>query len=86
MKLAKIRLPDGESRIAAVAEDNRSLRLLDLSQVEKLQTLADMLHAPDPLGTGPLSHRSQGRAGRDQQGDPAGTDRPAGSLGGRRDL
>lgn len=50
MKLAKIRLADGEARIAAVADDNRSLRLLDLTQVEKLATLTDILHAPDPLG------------------------------------
>jgi 2-dehydro-3-deoxy-D-arabinonate dehydratase len=50
MKLAKIKLADGEGRIAAVADDDRSLRLLDLTQVEKLQTLTDILHAPDPLG------------------------------------
>jgi 2-dehydro-3-deoxy-D-arabinonate dehydratase len=50
MKLAKIRLADGERRIAALADDDRSLRLLDLSQVDKLQTLTDVLHAPDPLG------------------------------------
>jgi 2-dehydro-3-deoxy-D-arabinonate dehydratase len=50
MKLAKIRLADGERRIAALADDDRSLRLLDLSQVDKLQTLTDILHAPDPLG------------------------------------
>jgi 2-dehydro-3-deoxy-D-arabinonate dehydratase len=50
MKLAKIKLADGERRIAAVADDDRSLRLLDLSQVDKLQTLTDVLHAPDPLG------------------------------------
>jgi 2-dehydro-3-deoxy-D-arabinonate dehydratase len=50
MKLAKIKLADGERRIAALADDDRSLRLLDLSQVDKLQTLTDILHAPDPLG------------------------------------
>jgi len=50
MKLAKIKLADGERRIAALADDDRSLRLLDLSQVDKLQTLTDVLHAPDPLG------------------------------------
>jgi 2-dehydro-3-deoxy-D-arabinonate dehydratase len=50
MKLAKIKLADGELRIAALADDDRSLRLLDLTQVEKLQSLIDILHAPDPLG------------------------------------
>jgi 2-dehydro-3-deoxy-D-arabinonate dehydratase len=50
MRLAKIRLSDAESRIAAIADDDSSLRLLDLTQVEKLQTLTDILHAPDPLG------------------------------------
>jgi 2-dehydro-3-deoxy-D-arabinonate dehydratase len=50
MKLAKIRLADAESRIAAIADDDSSVRLLDLSQVDKLHTLSDILHAPDPLG------------------------------------
>ena len=50
MRLAKIRLADGESRIAALADDDHSLRLLDLTQVDKLQSLTDILHAPDPLG------------------------------------
>src|SRR5580704_15517824 len=50
MKLAKIRLPDGTQRLAAVEESDRRLRLLDLEQVEKIRTLADILHAPDPLG------------------------------------
>jgi 2-dehydro-3-deoxy-D-arabinonate dehydratase len=50
MKLAKVRLADGQSRIAAVADDDRSLRLLDLTQVDKLQSLTDILHAPEPLG------------------------------------
>jgi 2-dehydro-3-deoxy-D-arabinonate dehydratase len=50
MKLAKIKLADGKQKIAAVADDDRTLRLLDLSQVDKLQTLTDVLHAPDPLG------------------------------------
>jgi 2-dehydro-3-deoxy-D-arabinonate dehydratase len=50
MRLAKIRLADGDSRIAALADDDQSCRLLDLTQVEKLQTLTDILHAPDPLG------------------------------------
>jgi 2-dehydro-3-deoxy-D-arabinonate dehydratase len=50
MKLAKIRLADGTIRIAALAADERSLRLLDMSQVEKVRTLTDILHAPEPLG------------------------------------
>jgi 2-dehydro-3-deoxy-D-arabinonate dehydratase len=50
MKLAKIRLIDGTIRIAALADDERSLRLLDLSQVDKVRTLTDILHAPEPLG------------------------------------
>jgi 2-dehydro-3-deoxy-D-arabinonate dehydratase len=50
MKLAKIRLADGTNRIAALSDDERSLRLLDLSQVEKVQTLTDILHAPEPRG------------------------------------
>jgi 2-dehydro-3-deoxy-D-arabinonate dehydratase len=50
MKLAKIRLPDGTQRLAAVEESDRRLRLLDLEQVEKIRSLADIVHAPDPLG------------------------------------
>ncbi|HEV8001145.1 MAG TPA: fumarylacetoacetate hydrolase family protein [Planctomycetaceae bacterium] len=50
MKLAKIRLADGTQRLAAVENDDRRLRLLDLEQVEKIRTLADILHSPDPLG------------------------------------
>ncbi len=50
MKLAKVRMADGAARIAAISEDDRTLRLLDLSQVDKLRTLADVLHSPDPLG------------------------------------
>jgi 2-dehydro-3-deoxy-D-arabinonate dehydratase len=50
MKLAKIRLADGTIRIAALTADERSLRLLDMSQVEKVRTLTDILHAPEPLG------------------------------------
>lgn len=50
MKLAKIRLADGTVRIAALADDERSLRLLDLTQVQRIQTLTDILHAPEPLG------------------------------------
>jgi 2-dehydro-3-deoxy-D-arabinonate dehydratase len=49
MRLAKIRTQDRETRIAAVEDGDQSLRLLDLSQVEKFHSLADILHAPDPL-------------------------------------
>ncbi|HEV3299333.1 MAG TPA: fumarylacetoacetate hydrolase family protein [Planctomycetaceae bacterium] len=50
MKLAKIRLPDGTQRLAAVEDKDQRLRLLDLEQVEKIRSLADILHAPEPLG------------------------------------
>jgi len=50
MKLAKIRLTDGTPRLAAVEDNDRQLRLLDLEQVEKIRTLADILHSPDPRG------------------------------------
>lgn len=50
MKLAKLRLANGEQRIAAVEPGDRALRLLDLSQTEKYRSLADILHAPDLLG------------------------------------
>jgi 2-dehydro-3-deoxy-D-arabinonate dehydratase len=50
MKLAKIRLTDGTPRLAAVEDNDRRLRLLDLDQVEKIKSLTDILHSPDPLG------------------------------------
>jgi 2-dehydro-3-deoxy-D-arabinonate dehydratase len=50
MKLAKIRLADGTQRLAAVEENDRQLRLLDLEQLEKIRSLADILHSPDPRG------------------------------------
>ncbi len=50
MKLAKIRLADGTRRLAALESDDRRLRLLDLEQLEKVRTLAHILHSPDPLG------------------------------------
>lgn len=50
MKLAKIRLSDDQRRIAAVQDGDQALRLLDLSQVDNLHGLSDILHAPDPLG------------------------------------
>lgn len=48
MKLAKVRLADGARRLAAI--EDRTLKLLDLSQVENIQCLADILHSPDPAG------------------------------------
>lgn len=48
MKLAKVRLADGATHVAAV--ENDMLRLLDLSQVENCHSLADVLHAADPSG------------------------------------
>src|SRR3984957_2532036 len=50
MKLAKIRLTDGTPQLAAVEDNDRRLRLLDLAQVEKIKSLADILPSPDPLG------------------------------------
>jgi len=50
MKLAKIRLSDGTQRLATVEDNDRRLRLLDLEQVEKIRSLADILHSPDSLG------------------------------------
>lgn len=48
MKLAKIRLADGATHVAAV--DAESVRLLDLTQVEHCHSLADVLHSADPPG------------------------------------
>lgn len=48
MRLAKVLLSSGERRVA-VWED-RSLRLLDLNQVENCRNLSDILHSPDPKG------------------------------------
>jgi 2-dehydro-3-deoxy-D-arabinonate dehydratase len=50
MKLAKIRLADGSRHLAAVEENDSRLRLLDLKQVEKVKSLADILLSPDPRG------------------------------------
>lgn len=49
MRLAKLRLADGSSRVAIVEDDGR-LRLLDLTQVDHTRSLMDILHAPDPIG------------------------------------
>ncbi len=49
MRLAKIRVSNGEDHVAVVSE-NDEVQLLDLSQVESANTLTDILHAPDPTG------------------------------------
>lgn len=48
MRLAKVALTSGEQRVAVVNDDH--VQLLDLTQVEKVHRLADILHAPDPKG------------------------------------
>jgi len=48
MRLAIVMLADGERRIALLENDD--VLLLDLNQVEGVHTLADILHAPDPVG------------------------------------
>jgi 2-dehydro-3-deoxy-D-arabinonate dehydratase len=48
MKLAKVLLSNGESRVGVL--ENSNVRLLDLSQVDHCRNLSDILHAPDPLG------------------------------------
>jgi len=50
MKLAKVRLPNGQKFVASVEDGDRSLRLLDLSQVEKVRTLTDIVNATDSIG------------------------------------
>jgi len=49
MRLAKLKLADGSTRVAIVEDDGR-FRLLDLLQVENVRSLMDLLHSPDPLG------------------------------------
>ena len=48
MKLAKVKLVNGERHVA-IAEET-AVRLLDLTQVNHCRRLCDILHAPDPLG------------------------------------
>lgn len=48
MKLAKVALANGEHCIAQVNDD--SVKLLDLSQVENCNSLADIIHNADPVG------------------------------------
>jgi 2-dehydro-3-deoxy-D-arabinonate dehydratase len=49
MRLAKLRLANGSIRVAIVENDGQ-LQLLDLLQVDNTRCLADILHAPDPIG------------------------------------
>lgn len=49
MRLAKLKLADDSVRVAIVEDDGR-LRVLDLTQVENVRSLMDVLHAPDPIG------------------------------------
>ncbi len=48
MRLAKLQLADGERRIGVLESD--VVRLLDFKQADSYRTLADVLHAPDPMG------------------------------------
>lgn len=48
MRLAKVALANGEQHVAVV--NDQHVQLLDLQQVEKVHRLADILHAPDPVG------------------------------------
>ena len=48
MKLAKVQLSDDSIELAKVEEDR--FLPLDLSQVEHVRSLSDILHSPDPLG------------------------------------
>ncbi len=48
MKVAKVRLADGSTRLCVV--ENGCIQLLDLSQVETCRTLADILHSDEPAG------------------------------------
>ena len=48
MKLAKVKLGDGSSRCAIV--DENDVRLLDLTQLENVRWLSDILNHKDPAG------------------------------------
>ncbi len=86
MKLAKIRLADGESRIAALADDDRSLPSARSHPGRQAANAHRYSARARSARTGPLSDRSQGRTDSAHQGDAAGAHRPAGSVGRRRDL
>ena len=48
MRLAKVLLAGGDRRVGLLEAND--IKLLDLTQVENCLCLADVLHAPDPLG------------------------------------
>ena len=48
MRLAKLELANGNQKIAVVNESE--VQLLDLTQVDNMRQLSDILHAPDPIG------------------------------------
>lgn len=48
MKLAKVLLSNGERHVAIVEENG--VQLLDLSQVDNIHRLSDILYSPDPTG------------------------------------
>lgn len=48
MKVAKVRLADGNTRLCVVEEE--TIRLLDLTQVDNCRSLADLLHSAEPAG------------------------------------
>ena len=48
MKLARVAVSSGETRIVSVNESD--LQLLDLTQVDNTRRLSDILHSKDPIG------------------------------------
>ncbi len=48
MRIAKIKLPEDEIRLAIVEDD--TVRLLDLGQVENCRNLSDLIYSTDPRG------------------------------------
>jgi 2-dehydro-3-deoxy-D-arabinonate dehydratase len=48
MRLAKVRLSDGSIQVAKLEEEH--FVLLDLTQVDSINSLSDILHSPDPAG------------------------------------
>lgn len=48
MRIATVKLPDGERRLGLIEDD--AVQLLDLTQSEQFETLSDVLHSKDPVG------------------------------------
>lgn len=48
MRIAKIKLPEGDIRLAIVEDE--TVRLLDLGQVENCRNLSDLIYSTDPRG------------------------------------